>query len=582
MSVRANLKLKLVAQFVGSCLVLMLAIGMTGCEKSTATVVDKAPNALSSNALVTTDGPLSEVNVPPSIAGLAPSLAKFQPQVEILSPQMDQVLTDDRVTVKLQVKNLPIFKSKELGLGNHLHVILDKQTYQGVYDLAQPLVFKNLAAGTHTLRVFASRAWHESFKNSGAYAQITFHVLTKTSENNPNPRQPLLTYSRPTGTYGAEPIMLDYYLTNAPSHLVEGSSVSLPDWKIRATVNSQQFTIDRWAPVYLQGFKQGKNWVRLELVDDRGTPIPNVYNDTVSIITYDPQSQDTLAKLTKGELNPDFARSLVDPNYVVVKPTPAPIPVIVSAPKSITPPQPLPTPAPVIQTAPIPSPIVVAPLPPTAIPVPAIPSTTPVILTPAPIAQPPITPSPIVVTPLPLAKVEPTPTETPKSPELPSPPAIAIPAPIPAPMPTPVAKIVQPQVLPSPAPKPIETVPETVPVIRSTPIATPASPEPIALATPVLIQPPFIPATSIPAPVIKPSPPAQITPVIQPPAVTNPPVQAQEQQTWQDQAIKLIQAAGVKTRAFTQTIPGKSQRFAHNVQVWWGNAIDTIQSWGNP
>ena len=350
-SVRANLKWKLVTQVVGSMLVLMLAIGMTSCDRSTtAKMPDESVEINSVDALATTDGPLSEVNIPASIAKLAPNLDKFQPRVKIISPQPDRVLNDDRVDVKLQVSDLPIFKNPELGLGNHLHVILDKQTYQGVYDLNQPLVFKNLAAGTHTLRVFASRPWHESFKNEGAYAQVTFHVLTKTAENNPDPQQPLLTYSRPTGIYGAEPIMLDYYLTNAPTHAgANATSERIPDWKIRATVNNQQFTIDRWTPVYLQGFKPGKNWVRLELVDDRGHPLPNIYNDNTSIITYDPQAKDTLAKLVSGELDPHLAGALIDPNYVATKPELVPIPVATPAPVQV----PTPSPTPAIVTPPL-------------------------------------------------------------------------------------------------------------------------------------------------------------------------------------------------------------------------------------
>ena len=625
MSVRANLKLKLMAQFVGSCLVLMLAIGMTGCQKSVATVVDQALNSPQIEALTTTQGPLSEVNIPIGITKLAPSLERFQPQVQILSPQAGEVLNDDRVTVKIQVKGLPIFKSQELGLGNHLDVILDQQTYQGVYDLAQPLVFKNLAAGTHTLRVFASRPWHESFKNPGAYAQTTFDVLTKTAENNPDPQQPLLTYSRPTGTYGAEPIMLDYYLTNAPVHSVEGGSASIPDWKIRATVNNQQFMIDRWSPVYLQGFKVGKNWVRLELVDDRGTPIPNVYNDTVGIVTYDPGLNDTLSKLTRGELSDDLSRSLVDPNYVVIKPTPppAPTPVIVPAPAISTPP--------VIPSAPIPSPVIV-PIPqpivipapaivtaPKSIPVPStpaiqIPSPTPIIIpTPAPVVVQPIpTPSPIVVpAPIPVAKASPAPivVEQPQpiakiapSPVVEQPQPIAKIAPSPVVVtPTPIARVNPPPVvpnpqpleaspppmvetpspapivvLPSPTPAPTQIAP-AAPVMRSTPIVTPASPAPISvspvpkIATPPPTQQPFIPATTIPAPELKPQ-----TPV--PPSI-NPEVKEQIEQTWQDKAIELIQIAGVKTRAFTHTIPDKSQRFSHNVQIFAGNVWDTIQSW---
>jgi hypothetical protein len=51
------------------------------------------------------------------------------------------------------------------------------EPYKAVYDLSEPLVFKDLSPGTHTLRVFASRPWHESFKNQGAFDQRTFHIL---------------------------------------------------------------------------------------------------------------------------------------------------------------------------------------------------------------------------------------------------------------------------------------------------------------------------------------------------------------------------------------------------------------------
>jgi hypothetical protein len=70
----------------------------------------------------------------------------------------------------------------------------------------------------------------------------------------------VLTYSRPTGSYGAEPIMLDFYLTNAPLHLVaqENPDDEIADWRIRVTVNGESFVLDRWQPVYLKGFKPGK------------------------------------------------------------------------------------------------------------------------------------------------------------------------------------------------------------------------------------------------------------------------------------------------------------------------------------
>jgi len=260
-------------------------------------------------------GEISEVSPPEVIQALRQSLEAYQPQVAVLSPQPDEVFQDNTVTVRFQVKDLPIFKNPELDLGPHLHVILDNQPYIAVYDLNQPLVLPDLSPGTHMLRVFASRPWHESFKNEGAYAQTTFHIFTKTQDNNPAPAQPLLTYSRPKGSYGAEPILLDFYLTNAPLHLVaqEKPNDDIADWRIRCTINGNSFVLDRWQPIYLKGFKPGKNWVQLEFLDEQGNTVKNVFNSTIRLITYTPKGQDTLSKLVRGELSVAQARGIVEP-----------------------------------------------------------------------------------------------------------------------------------------------------------------------------------------------------------------------------------------------------------------------------
>ncbi|MBG1266414.1 hypothetical protein [Nostoc sp. WHI] len=268
----------------------------------------------------------SEVSPPNVIQELRPILEVYQPQVTIVTPRPDEVLQDNKVTTSFQVKDLPIFKDPQLQLGPHLHVILDNQPYIPVYDLNQPLVLPDLSLGTHTLRVFASRPWHESFKNEGAYAQTTFHVFTKTDDNNPNPNLPLLTYSRPQSSYGAEPILLDFYLTNAPLHLVgkEKDNEEFSDWRIRVTINGESFIFDRWQAVYLKGFKPGKNWVKLEFLDNQGNPLKNAFNITVRLIDYQPKGKDTLSRITRGELTADEVRGIVDPNYKFTTSTPTP------------------------------------------------------------------------------------------------------------------------------------------------------------------------------------------------------------------------------------------------------------------
>ncbi|MCJ8281110.1 MAG: hypothetical protein MJK14_14825, partial [Rivularia sp. ALOHA_DT_140] len=266
---------------------------------------------------------ISEVAPPEVIQELRQSLEIYQPQVQILNPQPGEVLQEDRLKVRFQVKDLPIFKSSQYELGSHLEVILDNQPGLKVYDLNQPLEFSNLSPGTHTLRVFASRPWDESFKNEGAYAQTTFHVFTKSDDNNPDIQLPILTYNSPEGSYGAEPVLLDFYLTNAPLHILAQDNPDNPisDWRIRCTINGESFIIDRWQSIYLKGFKAGKNWVKLEFIDNQGNPVKNVYNSTVKVINYESNGQDALAKIVRGEVSAEDLRGIVDADYAVEIPT---------------------------------------------------------------------------------------------------------------------------------------------------------------------------------------------------------------------------------------------------------------------
>ncbi len=262
---------------------------------------------------------ISEVAPPEVIQELRQSLDVYQPQVKILNPQPDQVLESNKLKVSLQLKDLPIFKDARYELGSHLEVILDNQPQLEIYDLNQPLELSDLSPGTHTLRVFASRAWHESFKNEGAYAQTTFHVFTKSDDNNPDKNLPILTYNSPQGSYGAEPILLDFYLTNAPLHILAEDNPDNPiaDWRIRCTINGESFIIDRWQSLYLKGFDFGQNWVKLEFLDNQGNPVKNVYNSTVKVINYEPKGKDSLAKIVRGELSAEELRGIVDADYAV-------------------------------------------------------------------------------------------------------------------------------------------------------------------------------------------------------------------------------------------------------------------------
>ncbi len=625
---KANLKWKLSQLLIGSCLVLMLTIGISSCDSLPPTTEEiSIEPAVSSTPVASNDGPLAEVNTPASILQLAPSLDKYQPQVQIISPKPDEMLADDRVTVKLKVSDLTLFKQPELGLGNHLHVILDKQTYQGVYDLSQPLVFKNLAAGTHTLRVFASRPWHESFKNQGAFDLVTFHVLTKTAENQPNLQLPLLTYSRPAGTYGAEPIMLDYYLTNIPDR---GSDGNEPDWRVRVTVNDQQFSLDRWAPIYLQGFKKGKNLVRLELVDESGNLIPNAYNDTLAIFTYDPQHRDALAKLISGELSPDLARTLVEPDRVAIQPDP-----IATTPVSKSLPTPKPAPIVIVPSPEIKPTPQVAPTPIAIVPSSEVKPAPSQVLTPEPAKTlPDYAP---VKLPTPIVKTAPNPAPTSIQQPIERVDIPKQPIAIPTPTATPIIIVPVPTIVAKPAPKPLAQPLTQRLAPEPTKNSPPANSEPIKTAIPNPISSPTVnrePATMIErkgstkeivppqvkladesiapssseaspppnltpaAPVIPASPPQILVPFAKrlpaqsgyanepqqldsTPTATTAPVVATSEKTWQTQTIEFFNVTKAKIRTLTNAMPAKAERFGRNLQIWSAKAMELIEQLRN-
>ncbi len=295
----------------------LLSIGLWGCATRTQSVrLVELPDVLNGVEVRRLSGAVSEVAPPAVLLDLATLSGQYRPQVTITSPKANQVIETDGVEVRIKLKGLSIYKDKDLALGPHLQVILDHQPARSVYSLEDAVVFEDIPPGSHTLQVVAVQPWGESFKNEEAYAQATFHVLAETGENTPNPSRPLLTYIEPQGTYGAEPVLLDFYLNNAPLHqIAEQSDSDDIDWQIRCSVNGQSFVFDQWQPIYIRGLTPGQNWIQLTLIDRQGNPIENAFNSTVRTFIYDPNQRDSLAEIIRGELPLDKVGQIVDASY---------------------------------------------------------------------------------------------------------------------------------------------------------------------------------------------------------------------------------------------------------------------------
>jgi hypothetical protein len=160
--------------------------------------------------------------------------------------------------------------------GQHIHLILNNEPYTAHYE---PNFESELKEGHHVALSFLSRSYHESLKHPSAYILRQFRVGN--AEAQPiDLNAPHMFYSRPKGEYEGEDtkrVMLDFYLVN--------TELSSNGNKVRATINGQEFLIDKWQPYAVEGLPMGENTFKLELLDGNNNVIPGPYNTVTRTIT---------------------------------------------------------------------------------------------------------------------------------------------------------------------------------------------------------------------------------------------------------------------------------------------------------
>ena len=299
--------------------------GCGGTQPNTNTAAnEKVPNP---NSNTTAAQNLTEVERPNSVRDKMKERGEqdaAQPILKIVEPPAAATVTSSSVKVKLELsgdlKGYRPMKEMTTGMGNHIHIILDNQPYEAFYNLENEFELRNVADGAHTLRVFPSRPWHESYKSEGAFQMVKFTVknggaeagkptttntgntmanansntnsnaapegkdVPSSTAGNVDAAKPLLTYSRPKGEYNgadAEAIMIDFWLTNAK---LQGDG---GEYRVKYSVDGGEAKfIEKWNPIWLAGWTAGKHTVKLELVDKSGTLADNGgYNSTTREIT---------------------------------------------------------------------------------------------------------------------------------------------------------------------------------------------------------------------------------------------------------------------------------------------------------
>src|ERR1700753_3393507 len=312
--------MKLVRLMLLAC-ALAFAASLAGCTSDMN--ANKGENANASATPAASPGvqTLSEVERPQKVKDMMAQRGdedNASPTLKIVEPKDGSTLSGSTVKLKIDIsgdlKGYKPHKDPSTGMGNHIHVILDNQPYEAYYHLDEPFELRNVAEGAHTIRVFPSRPWHESYKNDGAFQMVTFNVKgggdaarptttnsgekmadnatakainpCKPQANSNRPAadstpaatpegkdysttsnagqvdksKPLLTYSRPKGEYKGDDtnaIMIDFWLLNAK---LQGDG---GDYRVRYSVDGgEPKYIDKWSPIWLTGWAAGKHTVK--------------------------------------------------------------------------------------------------------------------------------------------------------------------------------------------------------------------------------------------------------------------------------------------------------------------------------
>jgi hypothetical protein len=192
-------------------------------------------------------------------------------EVKIVSPKPDEVIPIPEaavgqppakgapVTVKFEVKNFDIFTDEKTKDGQHINFILDQGLSFTHTDARKGWVFKSIPKGTHTIRAFVQRPWHETIKEPAAFAMVTFHVGEKDGKNTPEPGTPVLSVTSPHGKYKkseAEKLLFDFWVAGC-----RVSEEAAPDTcRVRYKLDDKpEVKLTKWEPHWWEGLTVGKH-----------------------------------------------------------------------------------------------------------------------------------------------------------------------------------------------------------------------------------------------------------------------------------------------------------------------------------
>ena len=267
--------------FMGLLMAMLLITGMPVAGLALPTwPLQRSSNQDTSLSSQSPSGRLQEVAPPGAVQQLREKLQRYQPNLRLVSPTDDSVINADSVDLVLDVRDWPVSRDIELGLGPHVVVQIDNQPPRQLDELDGNRVsvrLNDLAPGSHRFSAWAAYPWGEAVKTPGANLQGRFHLWQRVEGTQPENNAPWLVPVTNSANTALQPLLLDWIIWNAPlQNLRDGDG----RWRLRLSVDGDSFLVDQQEALWLKGSSSSRgNLVQMELLNGVGEPITPEFNN---------------------------------------------------------------------------------------------------------------------------------------------------------------------------------------------------------------------------------------------------------------------------------------------------------------
>ncbi len=227
---------------------------------------------------------LQEVQPPGAVRQVKDRLEKYDPRLVLESPKPEAIINDDWEIV-LRLEDWPLVNDSDVGLGPHVVVQLDNNSPLRVTDIEDSrlhIPMDALSPGSHRISSYIAYPWGEALKVSGTSLQFRIHSYQKLIGTQPDQDDPWLLIVSPSEAMQLEePLLLDWIIWNAP---LQGLTEGDDRWRLRISINEQNFLIDGQEPVWIKGLPESPAVMRFQLIDALGKPIEPVFNNQLRVL----------------------------------------------------------------------------------------------------------------------------------------------------------------------------------------------------------------------------------------------------------------------------------------------------------